>query len=78
MIVSNVFKIASLNSSNITSSSFLNAQDNGQLTGTIIYELEVLCQTTSTISRRDSIISEIVISVTQLTILKEKATANNW
>ena len=52
MIVSNVFKVASLNSS---SSSFLNAQDNGQLTGTIICDLEVLCQTTSTISIRDSI-----------------------
>ena len=33
---------------------FLNAQDNGQLTGTVICDLEVLCQTTSTISRRDS------------------------
>ena len=32
---------------------FLNAQDNEQLTGTIICDLEVLCQTTSTISRRD-------------------------
>ena len=34
---------------------FLNTQDNGQLTGTIICDLEILCQTTLTISRRDSV-----------------------
>ena len=59
-----------------SSSSSLNAQDNGQSTETIICDLEVLCQTTSTISRRDKIINSDIS--TPLTILKEKATANNW
>ena len=43
MIVSNVFTDRFLEFS----------LENGQLTETIICDLEVLCQTTSTISRRD-------------------------
>ena len=33
---------------------FLNVQENGELTGTLISDFEVSSQTTSTISRRDS------------------------
>ena len=50
MIVGNVFKNRFLE---FFLEEFLNLQDNGQLTATIICDLEVLCQTTSTISSRD-------------------------
>jgi len=56
----------------------LNALDNGQLTGTIICDLKVVSSYFDHFKKRQYHISEIVISVTQLTILKEKATANNW